>query len=181
VRPAPSAAPLAVVDVPAATPTAPVTTPATPPVVPPLDDAAYDVAAGAGTSSRSGTGDDALTLSEERLDIGTKEVETGRAALRKRVVEEEVTTTVPVTREKAVVETEPVTDANLADSLDGPEMTEREHEVVLHAEEPVVTKETVPVERVKLGTETVTEDVEVTETVRSEQAAVDGDADERSL
>ena len=44
----------------------------------------------------------------------------------------------------------------------------REHEVTLHAEKPVVNKETVPVERVKLGTETVTEEHTVNETVGKE-------------
>jgi stress response protein YsnF len=51
----------------------------------------------------------------------------------------------------------------------GGDITEEEHEVTLHAERPVVSKETVPVERVQLGTETVTEDHEVNETLRKEQ------------
>ena len=40
---------------------------------------------------------------------------------------------------------------------------------MLHAEQPVVAKETVAVERVKLGTQTVTEQATVNETVRKEQ------------
>jgi len=51
----------------------------------------------------------------------------------------------------------------------GSDISEEEHEVTLRAERPVVNKETVPVERVRLGTETVTEDHEVSETLRKEQ------------
>ena len=49
---------------------------------------------------------------------------------------------------------------------------------MLHAEEPVVSKETVPVERVKLGTQTVTEQQQVNETVREEQIDTDIDGDQ---
>jgi len=45
--------------------------------------------------------------------------------------------------------------------------------VVLTEERVVVNKETVPVEKVRLGTETVTEQQEVTEAVRKEQIEFD--------
>ena len=86
--------------------------------------------------------------------------EVGRARLRKYVVTENVTETVPVTREEVRVEREPITDANVGNALDGPAISEEEHEVVLHAEPPVVEKEAVPVERVRLDKETVTEQAE---------------------
>jgi hypothetical protein len=63
----------------------------------------------------------------------------------------------------------PVTDANRGAATSGSDISEEEHEVTLRAERPVVNKETVPVERVRLGTETVTEDHEVSETLRKEQ------------
>ena len=47
--------------------------------------------------------------------------------------------------------------------------------MVLTEERVVVNKETVPVEKVRLGTETVTEHREVTEAVRKEQIEFDGD------
>ena len=47
--------------------------------------------------------DDAMTRSEERLNVGTRTTETGRARLRKYVVTENVTQTVPVTREEVRV------------------------------------------------------------------------------
>jgi uncharacterized protein (TIGR02271 family) len=113
--------------------------------------------------------DDAMTRSEERLNVGTQQVETGRARLRKYVVTEDVTTTVPVSREEVRLEREPITDDNRDAALSGGDITEEEHEVTLHAEQPVVAKETVPVERVRLNTETVTENQQVTEQVRKEQ------------
>jgi len=129
--------------------------------------------------TRGAGGDDAMTRSEEELRVGTRERETGRARLRKYVVEEEVTRTVPVRREEVRIEREPITEANRGDALDGPEISEDEHEVVLHAEEPVVEKQAVPKERVRLDTAVQTEEHEVSETVRKEQIDVDGDAQRR--
>ena len=85
------------------------------------------------------------------------------------MVTENVTQTVPVSHEEVRLEREPITDANRGDAMAGSDISEEEHEVTLHAEQPVVSKETVPVERVRLGTETVTEQHEVTETLRKEQ------------
>ncbi len=113
--------------------------------------------------------DEAMTRSEEQLQVGTERVHGGTARLRKYVVSEDVTETVPVRHEEARVEREPITDANRGEAMSGGELTEEEHEVPLHAEKPVVDKETVPVERVKLGTETVTEEHTVNETVAKEQ------------
>jgi uncharacterized protein (TIGR02271 family) len=113
--------------------------------------------------------DDAMTRSEERLRVGTETVQTGRARLRKYVVTEQQTVTVPVSHEEVRLEREPITDANVGDALSGPEISEEEHEVVLTEERPVVAKETVPVERVRLGTESVTENESVTGEVRKEE------------
>jgi stress response protein YsnF len=123
------------------------------------------------------TTDDAMTRSEERLRVGTTSQEAGRARLRKWVETENVSQTVPVSRERAVLQTEPITDANIGDATAGPEISSEEHEVILHEEVPVVEKTVEPVERVRLGTETVTEQQTVTEQVRSEQIDVDGDRD----
>ncbi len=121
--------------------------------------------------------DDSMTRSEERVNIGTEKREAGRARLRKYVVTEEVTKTVPVTREEVVLEREPITDANAEAAGDGPAISEEEHEVVLHEEQVVVDKETVPVERVRMGTESVTEQREVSEQVRKEQIDTEGTGD----
>lgn len=119
--------------------------------------------------------DDAMTRSEERVEVGTRTREAGRARLRKYVVTENVTQTVPVRKEKAVLEREAVTDANVDDATDGREITEAEHEVVLHEEVPVVEKRVEAVERVRLGTEEVQGEETVSEEVRKEQIETDGD------
>jgi uncharacterized protein (TIGR02271 family) len=139
----------------------------------PVADTSADETVGHDTSGP--TTDDAMTRSEEHLQVGTQRVESGRARLRKYVVTENVTQTVPVSREEVRLEREPITDANVGDALAGPAISEEEHEVVLHAERPVVAKEAVPVERVRLDTETVTEQQTVTDTVRKEQIELDAD------
>ena len=45
---------------------------------------------------------------------------------------------------------------------------------MLHEEQPVVEKRTVPKERVRLGKDTVSEEREVSEEVRKEQIATEG-------
>jgi uncharacterized protein (TIGR02271 family) len=117
--------------------------------------------------------DEAMTRSEEELRVGTTERESGRVRLKKYVVEDEVTQTVPVRREEVRVEREPITDANRDDALDGPAISEEEHEVVLRSEEPVVEKRAVPKERVRLEKDVQTEEREVSDTVRSERIDVD--------
>ncbi|HET9900039.1 MAG TPA: PRC and DUF2382 domain-containing protein [Actinomycetes bacterium] len=119
------------------------------------------------------TTDDAMTVSEEQLRVGTEQREAGRVKLRKYVTTENVTQTVPVTREHVRLERESITDANVGDALSGPDISEEEHEMVLTEERPVVAKETVPVERVRLTKDVETEQVEVSEQVRKENIDVD--------
>jgi uncharacterized protein (TIGR02271 family) len=123
--------------------------------------------------------DDAMTRSEEELRIGTADRESGRVRLRKYVVEDEVTKTVPVRREEVRVEREPITDANLDDATSGPAISSEEHEVVLREEEVVAEKRAVPKERVRLDKDVQTDEREVTETLRKEQIDVDQDAERR--
>jgi uncharacterized protein (TIGR02271 family) len=125
------------------------------------------------------TTDDAMTRSEEELRVGTLERESGRVRLRKYVVTEDVQQTVPVRREEVRVEREPITDANIDQAMDGPAISEEEHEVVLHQEEPVVEKRAVPKERVRLDKDTITEEKQVSEQVRKEQIEVDDAAQRR--
>ena len=93
--------------------------------------------------------------------------------LRKYVVTEHVQTTVPVQREEVRLEREPITDANRDQARPAPEISEEEHEVILHEEEPVVEKRTVPRERVRLGTDTHDDERQVSEEVRKEQIELD--------
>jgi Domain of unknown function (DUF2382)/PRC-barrel domain len=66
----------------------------------------------------------------------------------------------------------PTTDAAMTRS-------EEEHEVTLREEEVVVDERSVPKERVRLDTETVTDERQVSEEVRKERIEVEGDVDRR--
>ena len=123
--------------------------------------------------------DNAMTRSEEELAVGTTQREAGSARLRKYVVTEDVETTVPVQREEVRVEREPITEGNVGNATDGPAISEEEHEVTLHAEEPVVEKRAVPKERVRLDKETVQEERQVSDTVAKEEIEIDGAEDRR--
>jgi uncharacterized protein (TIGR02271 family) len=140
-------------------------------------DGVYDDVAGraVGRDTSGPTTDEAMTRSEERLKVGTQAREVGRARLRKHVVTEHQQVTVPVSHEEVTLEREPITDANRAAAYDGPAISEEEHEVTLHAERPVIATEAVPVERVRLGKQTVTEQETVGGEVRKEEVELDRD------
>ena len=125
-----------------------------------------------GRDTSGPTTDDAMTRSEEELRVGTAQRERGRVRLRKYVTTEHVQQTVPVRREKARLEREPITDANVDAATSGPDISEEEHEVVLREEEPVVEKRVVPRERVRLDKDTVTGEERVAEPVRKEQIEI---------
>jgi uncharacterized protein (TIGR02271 family) len=120
------------------------------------------------------TTDDAMTRSEERVRAGTEKVEAGRARLRKYVVTDQQQVTVPVTREEVRVEREPITDENRGQALDGPALSDEEHEVVLTEERPVVQTEAVPVERVRLSKDQIQDEQTVTADVRKEVIETEG-------
>ena len=119
--------------------------------------------------SRQGRPDDAMTRSEEEMRVGTTRQETGRPRLRKWIETERETQTVPVSREEVRMVREPITGENVDRATSGPDLTENVHEVVLHEERPVVAKETVPKERVRLEKQTVTEERTVEADVRKER------------
>ncbi|MFF5387895.1 DUF2382 domain-containing protein [Streptomyces sp. NPDC013012] len=130
--------------------------------------------AGTAAGRAADTGDDAMTRSEEQMHVGVERTEAGRVRLRKYVVTEEVQQTVPVSHEEVRIEREPITDANRDEALSGAEITEAEHEVILHEERPVVETRTVPVERVSLKADEVTEEQTVSGEVRKEEIEVEG-------
>jgi uncharacterized protein (TIGR02271 family) len=141
-------------------------------------DRAAEARTDAGGYDRAATGrDDAMTRSEEELQVGTEARERGRVRLRKYVTTEQVSQTVPVQREEARVEREPITDANIDAAMAGPDISEAEHEVTLHEEQPVVEKRTVPRERVRLEKDTVTGEEQVADEVRKEQIDLDDQHD----
>jgi len=136
-----------------------------------------DATPGRGTAGEAVSGtetDEAMTRSEEQLEVGTREQETGRVRLRKHVVTEPVETTVNVQREEVRLVREPITDANRDEALSGEDITDEEHEVTLRAEEPVVEKRVVPQERVRLEKDVVTDEREISDEVRKERIETDG-------
>ena len=122
--------------------------------------------------------DDAMTRSEEQVNIGTEKVSSGKVRLRKYIVTENVTQTVPVSHEEVRVEREPITEANRGAALSGGDLTTEEHEVELNDERVMVDKDVVPVERVRLDKDVVTEQQQVSEEVRKER--IDTDAEDVS-
>ena len=130
-----------------------------------------------GRDTSGPTTDDAMTRSEEELRIGKTRRPSGLVRLKKRIVNEQVSTTVPVERQEVRVEREAITDANIGQAMDGPALSEEEHELTLTEEEVVVDKEVVPKERIRLDTDTVVEERQVSETVAREEIDVEGDVE----
>ncbi|MFD3516848.1 PRC and DUF2382 domain-containing protein [Streptomyces sp. NPDC058657] len=114
-----------------------------------------------------------LLISEERLNIATEEHESGRAQLRKRVVTEDVTHQVQVSHEEVRVTRVPITEDERRSGHTDAHIGEGKVEVVLHEERAVLSKETVPVERVRMEVYKVTEEQEVSGQVRKEQIEFD--------
>ena len=116
---------------------------------------------------------EAITRSEEELRIGLERRERGRVRLRKYVVTEQVQKTVPVRREVLRVEREPITEPSRQGALPESRITEEEHEVLLYEEQPIVEKRVVPKERVRLHTEVVEDQREISDELRKEQIETD--------
>ena len=110
-----------------------------------------------------------ITRSEEQLTVDTQRVEAGRARMRKFVVTEQETLTVPVSHDEVRIVREPL---QPGDAVDGAAIGEDVVEVVLWQDKVLVDKEVVGVEKVRLATETVTEQQQVTGEVRKEQIEV---------
>ncbi len=128
----------------------------------------------------------AVVLSEEELHVGRRVRDFERVRLRKVIVEEEVTVRVRLRREQLEVVREPIADRGpdderLADdgtvaarsTQVGDDAYELPDDIVLHAEEPVVTTRVVPHERVRVTRRVVTDRATIEETLRREDAAVD--------
>ncbi|GAB3435486.1 PRC and DUF2382 domain-containing protein [Actinophytocola sediminis] len=129
---------------------------------------------GSGQQSGQLPDGEAMTRSEEHLRIATERVETGKVRLVKHVVTEEQQVNVPVSHEEVRVVREPITDQNRDSAMVG-EISEAQQEIILHADKPVVTKETVAVERVRLVKEEVTDTETVSGQIRKEEIDVQDD------
>lgn len=132
------------------------------------------------------TTDQAMTRSEERLDVSTRRRVIGRARLQKFVTTETVTVEVQVRREEVRLVHEPVdhagdgTDAAGRHDSAAVAASAGEVVVVLHEERPVVTLEVVPVERARMVVETVTTTETASDEVRTEHIELEHDVDTRT-
>jgi uncharacterized protein (TIGR02271 family) len=125
------------------------------------------------TPARPASGTEAeVTVSEERLEVDKLRRPRERVVLRKDVVTEEVTITVPVRREVVRLERVPIREGEAIEGL-----TDlgggRTQELILMEETAVVDKRIVPRERVWLEKDVETREERVTETVRHEEVDVD--------
>ncbi|GAA1342521.1 hypothetical protein GCM10009594_16110 [Kocuria palustris] len=132
-----------------------------------------DVAA-AGTAR----GDDANSVvrHEEEVNVGTERVQTGRARLRKHIVHDTETVTVPVEREEVEIVREPI-----ADGEHGGRLSDEDVEVALSEERPVVEKDVVAKERVGLDKNVVRDQEQVQTDVAREEVDIERDADARGV
>jgi uncharacterized protein (TIGR02271 family) len=140
-------------------------------------DTTTDVGTTQGRDTSGPMTDDAMTRSEEEIDVEKRTRQAGKARLRKWIETEKVQMTVPVRRESARVVTEPITDANRDAAYSGGDLTTEEHEITLTEEVVDVDKTVVPKERVRLETDVETSEVVVDEDVRKERIEMDADAD----
>jgi uncharacterized protein (TIGR02271 family) len=141
---------------------------------------AAPAAAAAGTDAadhrRAQAGQQALTRSEEELEVDTKQMSRGQAGVRKRVVTEQQHRTVPVEREELRVQREPIP---AGEGNGDAEVSADERTIELREEQPVVDKRVVPKERVRIGKEVVRDQEHVSEPVRKEQIEVEQPDGER--
>ena len=129
--------------------------------------AAAATGAAAAGHRREHAGQQALTRSEEELEVGTKQVPRGQASVRRRVVTE---------REERRVQREPI---RAGEGNGDAELSADERTIELREEQPVVGKRVVPKERVRIGKEVVRDQEHVSEPVRKEQVEVDQPDGER--
>jgi uncharacterized protein (TIGR02271 family) len=114
--------------------------------------------------------DQAVTRSEEEIEVGKRPVEAGTARLRKWIETEPVALDVQLNREVARVTRE-----RIDQPVGEHDFEEEEVEVPLHAEKPVVQKQAVAKERVGLEKDVQTEKQTVEDEVKKERVEVEGD------
>jgi uncharacterized protein (TIGR02271 family) len=123
---------------------------------------------------RVAEGDAHLTLNEERLNVGTREVEAGRVEVGKRVETEHVSEMVETRREEVTLERRPITDPMAA--RQGARIEGDEIRIPLHEEEVVVEKRVVPTEELVVKKHQVIEETPVEADLRRERLEVRDDS-----
>lgn len=116
-----------------------------------------------------------VVRSEEQLSVSLPVRVRSGLRISKVIVTETVTQTVEVRREELRVEELETDDLTLTATNDGSDydFADQEFDVVLHEERVILSTEVVPVERVRVRTRVVTDNIEISDTVRREQVEVD--------
>ena len=115
--------------------------------------------------------DRSMVRSEERLLVATEAVPVARVRLRKYLVTEEQTVTVPVTREEVELD---YAEIPMTEQIpDGAQLLDDIVEIVRYEERVVVTKQVVAVERVRLVRRVITAEQVVSGQVRREVVDLD--------
>ena len=112
-----------------------------------------------------------IPVMEERLNVGKREVESGGARIRSRIIEKPVEETIRLREEHVVVNRRPVdreyTDADLQNFKPG------EMEITEHAEVPVIGKQARVVEEIEVGKNVTEREETIRDTVRSTDVNVE--------
>jgi uncharacterized protein (TIGR02271 family) len=120
-----------------------------------------------------------LTLNEEELSVGTRQVAAGEVGVHKRVETHRVHEEVPLRHEEVEIERRPITEGMMTTGRT--EITEDEIRIPLHAEEAVVEKRVVPKEELVVRKREVVETESVDTTLRREHAEVDREVTDTHL
>ena len=155
---------------------------------------AYDASA---DTTRLGGGSRIVPIREERLQVNKQVVQTGEVIIRKRVITENKTFTIPVTREEVTIERVPAqggsvaaTDttttrnetlaANNADvdtttMVDGGEMLNNSGtiRILVREEQVTLNKQTIVVEEIVVSKQQIQETQQITDTVKHEEVHVE--------
>ncbi len=155
---------------------------------------AYDASA---DTTRLGGGNRVVPIREERLQVNKQVVQTGEVIIRKRVITENKTFTIPVTREEVTIERVPAqggsvattdttttrnetlsaNDANVDTStmVDGGEMLNNGGtiRILVREEQVTLNKQTVVVEEIVVSKQQIQETQQITDTVKHEEVHVE--------
>jgi uncharacterized protein (TIGR02271 family) len=107
-----------------------------------------------------------LKVMQEELQVGKRDVETGRVRIRQHVTERPAHEQIQLCEEHAIVERVPVDREASPEELDRLSMQDREFEIREHAEQAMVGKTARVIEEVRVGKEVTGHTEQIDDTVR---------------
>ena len=129
----------------------------------------------AGGKIESASEDVRVPITEEKLDVDKRNVESGAVKVKKDVVTEQKTVNVPVQREVVSVETQPASGTTTPPAEGA--FQEKEMTIPVHEEEVEVHKRPVTKEEVHISKGVEQAERQVSDTVRKEKAKVETEGD----